>query len=330
MRSLRIGLPEAIRRHTMESHVVRKRGRFSLSVFSCACRANFLVAVLLFAGGSHGWDTEGFTRIFNGENLSGWNVNCVDKDRDKVHWFSVTDSMIEIKTEKEHRYMWLTYTAEEFTDFHFKCRFQAYEDLRGNSGIQFRSRYDTITSGGWMNGPQADIHPRGPWRTGSLYDETENDRGWLAGGDRSSSPEGLEFFYSTDTPAWNEYEIIASGTRVKTVLNGMVIQDVDLPSLNNQNHQEKNVGMRGHFSLQVHSGSAVHISFKDVFVRSLSTATGPDTRQETSLTLDTKCASMPGPAFSVLGKRLPEKSILLPGALEIHRPTRGLKTIVVR
>jgi hypothetical protein len=37
----------------------------------------------------------------------------------------------------------------------------------GNTAVQFRSRYDasaTAPNGGWLDGPQVDIHPPAPFR----------------------------------------------------------------------------------------------------------------------------------------------------------------------
>ncbi len=57
-------------------------------------------------------------------------------------------------------------------------KFQVYRDCPGNSGVQFRSRYDETENGGWLDGPQVDIHAPLPmaWRTGLIYDETREKR----------------------------------------------------------------------------------------------------------------------------------------------------------
>jgi hypothetical protein len=38
---------------------------------------------------------------------------------------------------------------------------------------------------------------------------------------------GLKFHFADDAPAWNELEITAQGTKVRAVLNGVVITDYD-------------------------------------------------------------------------------------------------------
>jgi hypothetical protein len=53
---------------------------------------------------------------------------------------------------------------------------------------------------------------------------------------------------------WNEYEIIAEGSRVKTILNGKPCVDLDDPMLSR----------RGIFGLQIHSGGPMEVRFKDL------------------------------------------------------------------
>ena len=81
----------------------------------------------------------------------------------------------------DHHYVWLA-TEKEFDDFHLKLKFQVFRSSEGNSGVQFRSRFDDsedAIDGGWLNGPQADIHGPNPMRAGLIYDETENVRRWI-------------------------------------------------------------------------------------------------------------------------------------------------------
>jgi len=53
---------------------------------------------------------------------------------------------------------------------------------------------------------------------------------------------------------WNRYEIVATGSRLRTTLNGAVAIDIDDPQ-----------GARsGLLALQVHSGGPTEVRFRDV------------------------------------------------------------------
>ena len=107
----------------------------------------------------------------------------------------------------------------------------------GNSGVQFHSER---LHGSEMKGPQADIGV-GWW--GKLYEE--NGRGIL------SSKPGDPYVKKGD---WNDYEIIARGPVVKTFLNGQPCVDLSDPMLSR----------RGIFALQIHSGPAMEVRYKDL------------------------------------------------------------------
>lgn len=213
--------------------------------------------------------------LFNGTDFAGWKLHCKAQDRSKVYWrveagCIVADSMADAK----HDYIWLA-TEREFGDFELRLKFQAFRDSPGNSGIQIRSRYDEAA--GWLDGPQLDIHPPAPWRTGMIYDETRGVQKWISPNVPKVSdvrPEmsaaNLVFHYFDQTPAWNEYEITLQGTRVRAVLNGVVVQDWDGAGvLDDATHRERNVGMRGHIALQIHKGDQLRMRFRDISIREL-------------------------------------------------------------
>ncbi|MBI5384103.1 MAG: DUF1080 domain-containing protein [Verrucomicrobia bacterium] len=219
-----------------------------------------------------------WTSLFNGRDLSGWTIKCQPKDQGKVFWTVdhgaiLCDSM----GRKDHNYVWLL-TEREFSDFELRLKFQAYQDSPGNSGLQFRSRFDDTANGGWLDGPQVDIHPPAsmPWRTGLIYDETREERRWISPSLKDSTmppqfkPAQHVFKYADDGDGWNDFALICQGTRVKTILNGVVVTDWDGAGvLDNAAHVKHNVGRTGHFALQLHSGDQLRIRFKDIQVRKL-------------------------------------------------------------
>ena len=99
-----------------------------------------------------------------------------------------------------------------------------------NSGVQFRSE---ALPDGEMKGPQADVGA-GWW--GKLYEES--GRGIL-----SDNKSGEKVVKVDD---WNEYEIVAEGSQVRTFLNGKLCVDLDDPK----------ISRRGIFGLQIHAGGA--------------------------------------------------------------------------
>lgn len=100
--------------------------------------------------------------MFNGTDLSGWQVRCLPADQGKTFW-QVSDGAIECNSmgKPDHRYVWLI-SEGEYDNFQLRLKFQVFHASNGNSGVQFRSRYDDSAdapNGGWLNGPQVDIHP---------------------------------------------------------------------------------------------------------------------------------------------------------------------------
>jgi len=239
----------------------------------------FLLLLLLLVGtGCRTGQQAKWISLFNGKDLCGWTVRCQPQDKNKVFW-TVTDGAIQCDSigRKDHNYVWLM-TDTEFTDFEIKLKFQAEKDSPGNSGLQFRSRFDDTIRGGWLNGPQVDIHPPAAmsWRTGLIYDETRGEQRWIspslknAAMDPKFKPANHIFKYAGDGDGWNDLVLICRGNHVKTMLNGVVRTDWDGTGvLNNTTHIKHNVGQTGHFALQLHSGDELRIRFKDIQVNKL-------------------------------------------------------------
>jgi hypothetical protein len=227
---------------------------------------------------NHGQNKDGWKSLFNGKDLSGWEVKCLSKDRDKMFW-KVKDGVIECNSLgiPKHDYVWLM-TEQEYSDFELRLKFQIFESSKGNSGVQFRSRYDDSDSaprGGWLNGPQIDIHPPMPLRTGLIYDETQGVRRWIYPSLEDSSivvnkapraAHETELKYADNDPdAWNTLILVCNGMKIKTYVNGRNISDYDAAGiLDDQLHKIHNVGTKGKFALQLHTGDELLIRFKDI------------------------------------------------------------------
>jgi len=244
----------------------------------------FLFSILLIFGmGLRECQGQTWITLFNGENLDGWTVQCIPADGDKEYW-KVEEACIVCNSlgDKDHDYVWLA-TEEEFSDFHLKLQFQVFRASPGNSGVQFRSRYDHTDSarnGGWLNGPQADIHGPAAYRTGLIYDETEQVQRWIHPSlpDWQISPEQAPpgalhtrlVFFEDDPQAWNSMEILCQGMQVKTWVNGNPVTDFDASGiLDDKLHRLRGSGTMGCIAFQLHSHDELKIRFKDILIREL-------------------------------------------------------------
>jgi hypothetical protein len=217
--------------------------------------------------------------LFDGHSLAGWSVRCLPQDAGKEFW-SVRHGAIECDSRgrTDHDYVWLMH-GRELRDFELELEFQAFRCSAGNSGVQVRSRYDdaaTAPRRGWLDGPQIDIHPPAPWRTGLIYDETRTQRRWIhpsrpnARLEALPVPAGFVFHYAEDSDRWNRLRIVCRGTTITTELNGIAIASYDGASLlDDAAHRALRVGTEGHIALQLHAKDELHMRFRSIRVRAL-------------------------------------------------------------
>ena len=234
----------------------------------------FPIFIFLEASGQQNeWES-----LFNGKDLSGWSVICQPQDVERKLW-TVEDGIIYCNSmeSRGHNYVWLV-SDREFSDFELHLKFQAFAESPGNSGIQFRSRYNPNIEKGWMNGPQVDIHPpkQMSWRTGLIYDETHEEQRWVypslpnSGMPASHEPKEYIMKYAEDEDGWNELIIICKGMQVKTIVNGIVRADWDATGVfDNEYHKKHNVGVKGHLAFQLHSRDNLKIKYKDIRIKEL-------------------------------------------------------------
>jgi len=164
--------------------------------------------------------------IFNGRDLTGWTGN--------PELWSVDGGELVGRSRGLDRNEFL---VSDLLAGDFKLTFKVkLVDDRGNSGVQFRS---VALEDGEVQGYQADIGP-GWW--GRLYEERGRGLLWEK--------------IATDavrTGDWNDYEIVALGSRIRTRINGQLCVDLDDPR----------GAVRGVFALQLHAGEATEVRFKD-------------------------------------------------------------------
>jgi len=226
-------------------------------------------------------DSDGFSLLFNGKNLEGWEIKCLSPDNNKDFW-QVKNGVIECNSigRPDHNYVWLVH-QNEYADFELQLKFQVFKSSPGNSGIQFRSRYndsESARNGGWLSGPQADIHPPTQYRAGLIYDETDGVNRWIypsmsnwkiSETDVPKSALQTRLVYADDNPdAWNSMEINCEGMKIRTVVNGNLVTDFDGSGvLDDAIHKKNKVGTSGKIALQLHTSDETLIRFKEIKIR---------------------------------------------------------------
>jgi len=222
--------------------------------------------------------------LFDGKSLQGWQVKHITPQSTEAEktppFWSVSDGAILAKTpDSSHAFSWLV-SDKEYANFELKLKIQSFKNATGNSGIQVRSRYVPTT--GEVNGPQVDIHPKAPWRTGFLWEQTQTQKGWLsplegkpADAKETHAPEDWKWTHADEAEpstagAWNEIHIICNGTTITTKVNGVQVVNYDGAGvLDDDNHKKHNIGLKGHIMLQLHKKQTMHLRFKDIYIKQL-------------------------------------------------------------
>lgn len=198
-----------------------------------------LLATLLPAAGSG--VEEGFRPLWDGTDLSGW-----VKTGGGATYRVEGDCIVGEAGPGPNTFL---RTGKSYGDFLLKL--EARLDVPGNSGIQFRSHQRE--GNGRVFGYQCEIDPSARAWTGGIYDEAR--RGWLF--PLTDDPRARAAFRLAD---WNRFTIEAIGPRIRTWVNDVPCADlVDTADL------------EGFIALQVHSGQAGRIRWRNLRIRELGT-----------------------------------------------------------
>lgn len=163
--------------------------------------------------------------FFNGKDLTGW-------DGDPKLWKVENGEIVGTSPGLKRNQFLRSQMAAG--DFRLSLKVKLVPN-KENSGVQFRSE---PLPDGEMKGYQADIGA-GWW--GKLYEEHGRAVLW-----------NKEAAINVDD--WNEYVIEATGSRIKTYLNGKLSVDLDDPK----------GARRGIFALQLHAGGPMEVRFKEL------------------------------------------------------------------
>jgi hypothetical protein len=180
---------------------------------------------------------EGFTPLFNGKDLTGWEQHSGKAE------YRVEDGAVVGKTVAGTGNSFMC-TTKEYGDFVLEFEFKVAKDM--NSGVQFRSQfYKTDTEieidgkkkkfpADRVHGYQYEIDPSPRAYTGGIYDEAK--RGWLK--DLKENPAAQKAFKQDD---WNSARIECKGDSIKTWINGVAAAEL-----------KDGLTVKGVIALQVH------------------------------------------------------------------------------
>jgi poly(3-hydroxybutyrate) depolymerase len=180
-------------------------------------------------------ETAGFTPIFNGKDLSGWEGN-------KDVW-SARDGLLVGKSNGLDHNEFLAF-KEPYRDFVLSLSFRLV-DGKGNSGVQFRS---VRVPGTEMSGYQADIG-EGYWA--SLYDESRRNKTLVPGSKGAVA--------KLNKDGWNHYVVRAFGDKITIYLNGATAVQY--------RETDPAIARDGLIAVQVHGGPPMEVQFKDVQIQ---------------------------------------------------------------
>jgi len=185
---------------------------------------SFLIFFLFIMSGVT-FAQDGWTNLFNGENLDGW------KQLNGKAKYEVIDGVIVGTTVVGTPNSFLC-TEKNYSDFVFEVELLVEPNM--NSGIQFRSLSKPEHNNGRVHGYQCEVDPSDRAWSAGIYDEAR--RGWLYPVVLNPNAHS-----ALKMGEWNKYRIECIGTSMRTWLN-------DIPVA----HLIDDMTSEGFIALQVH------------------------------------------------------------------------------
>lgn len=216
-----------------------------MSVTKCFGLAAVTAALTLTT--AFGAVEEGFTSLFNGEDLTGWKMV-----NQHGPGYVVKDGVIICPADGGGN----LFTEKEYSNF--VLRFEVKLSPAGNNGIGIRAPLQGDAAYAGMEIQVLDNEHKSyeklqPWQYhGSVYGIIPAKRG-----------------FQNDAGQWNTEEIIADGRKIKVTLNGTVILDGDLNSITDPGVILSHPGMlrdTGHIGFLGHSS---HVEFRNIRIKEL-------------------------------------------------------------
>ncbi|OUW76430.1 MAG: secreted glycosyl hydrolase [Flavobacteriaceae bacterium TMED212] len=176
------------------------------------------------------------TSLFNGKDLSGWNIHGTEL------WY-VEKGLLVCESGPDKKYGYLS-TNKFYDDFILTLEFK--QEANGNSGVFFRSKLEGTKISGW----QAEVAPPGN-NSGGIYESY--GRGWLI-------QPGPEKDKALRMGEWNRMKIKVVGDKVTTWLNGTKMIGF----------KDEKIGQgKGSIALQIHSGGGIKVKWRNLKIKSL-------------------------------------------------------------
>ncbi len=208
----------------------------------------FILALLLTLNTWAQTDEKGFTPLFDGKSLNGWQLV-----KGQGPGYVVKDGIIECPANGGGN----LYTVKEYGNF--VLRFEFMTEPGGNNGVGIRA---PLTGDAAYQGMEIQIlddqHERYKGKIkseqhhGSIYDVIPARTGFL-------KPAG----------EWNTEEISAQSSRIRVTLNGVIIIDADLATVKEPDVLKKHPGLqnkRGHLGFL---GHGTHVAFRNIRLKVL-------------------------------------------------------------
>jgi hypothetical protein len=177
---------------------------------------------------------QSYTKIFNGKDLTGWNIHGTEK------WF-VEKGKLVCESGPDKKYGYLS-TNKNYKNFILNVKFK--QEANGNSGIFFRSGIEGVKISGW----QVEVAPKNRY-TGGIYESY--GRGWMI----KPKPEDEKYLKQGE---WNKMKIQVVNDEVTTWLNGHKMVYL----------KDEKIGKgEGFIALQIHDGGGIKVFWKDIKIK---------------------------------------------------------------
>jgi hypothetical protein len=186
-------------------------------------------------------EEEGFTKIFDGKTLKGWEGN---EKHFRIEEGAIVGGSLKAPIPNNE----FLCTEKEYGDFELRLKVKLVGE-GANAGIQFRTK--RIPDHHEVIGYQADMG-EGWW--GALYDESRRNK-ILAAPEKETVQKILK------KEDWNDYVIRAEGKRIQLWLNGTKTVDYT--------EADDDIAATGILGLQIHGGPPSEAWYKDIRIKVL-------------------------------------------------------------
>ena len=204
---------------------------------------------------------EGFTSLFNGKDLTGWNYGVpVKKTKtgkevpsNSGKGYQVSEDGVLYCTVEDGGNL---YTDKEYANFIYRFEFRLTENANNGIGIRTPTGADPAYQGMEIQvlddsgSKYTKLRPE--QYHGSVYDVFPAKRGSL-------KPVG----------EWNSEEIMADGSRIKVTVNGQVIVDTDLSEIKDEAVLAKHPGLKNKKGYIAFLGHGAKVEFRGMRIKEL-------------------------------------------------------------